>query len=77
MLQASLALVKNDYKPDGKVYDFERTTAFIILSDPVARKIKDNKGGTTAEMSGVHYGERGGAAQGGTTLGTRKCHIHA
>eukprot|EP00957_Ditylum_brightwellii_P003521 266680-Ditylum_brightwellii.AAC.1 len=49
MLQASLALIKNDDKPDGKMYDFKRTMAFIIPSDPAARKIKDNKGGTTAE----------------------------
>eukprot|EP00957_Ditylum_brightwellii_P158786 12086369-Ditylum_brightwellii.AAC.1 len=49
------------------MYDFERTTAFVILSDPVTRKIKNNKGGTTAEVSGVHSGGRGGAAQGGTS----------
>eukprot|EP00957_Ditylum_brightwellii_P187226 14259256-Ditylum_brightwellii.AAC.1 len=51
-------------RPDGKMYDFERTAAFIIPSDLVARKIKDNKAGTTVEVYGFHSGGRGGAAQG-------------
>jgi hypothetical protein len=37
-LQATLALVRADDSPDGKMHDFESATAFLLPSDPVSMK---------------------------------------
>jgi hypothetical protein len=37
-LQASMALVRNDVGPNGKMNNFEATASFIVPHDPVAKK---------------------------------------
>eukprot|EP00957_Ditylum_brightwellii_P205389 15343661-Ditylum_brightwellii.AAC.1 len=53
MLQLSITLIKNYDKPKGKLNNFERTASFTIPSDFVARKVNDNNGCSTADVSGV------------------------
>ena len=43
-LQASLALVRADEGPQGKMNDFEATAAFILPSDPVSTKRGKKRG---------------------------------
>ena len=37
-LQATMAMVWNDTRPDGKLNNFEATASFLLPHDPVAKK---------------------------------------
>ena len=55
-LQASMALVRNDNAPTGKINDFEATASFLLPSCPIARKRRAQGGlnkRTNADISEV------------------------
>ena len=52
-LQASMALIRNDKGPTGKMNDFEQTASFIIPHDPVVQRRQKLNKRTSAEISGI------------------------
>ena len=52
-LQASMALVRNDISPSGKMNSFEDTASFSLPNDLVARKRNSSVGRSITEISSV------------------------
>jgi hypothetical protein len=48
-LQAAMAMVRNDTRPDGKLKNFEATVSFLLPHDPVA--LKRTTGGGNGKRS--------------------------
>ena len=53
-LQASMALIRNDQGPNGKMNDFEASASFLLPHDPISLKKSTEKKRTGAEVSEVH-----------------------